>query len=101
MNLSRMTNEELNELSVKCLELIDARNRLEKMLDGSNLTMDDLKNLRIGMNKASNTTKKKNKVGAPKGVKVAPKWRHKEDSALTWSGRGLTPKWVKKYGVKV
>lgn len=35
------------------------------------------------------------------GSKVAPKWRHKEDKNLTWSGRGREPKWIKKYGVKI
>jgi DNA-binding protein H-NS len=32
---------------------------------------------------------------------VAPKWRHKEDSNLTWAGRGRQPKWIKKFGVKI
>lgn len=37
----------------------------------------------------------------PTTKKVAPKFRHKEDSSLTWSGRGRMPKWIKKYGVKI
>lgn len=32
---------------------------------------------------------------ALKGKKVAPKYRSKQDSKLTWSGRGLTPRWLK------
>ena len=27
-------------------------------------------------------------------AKVAPKYRHPEDASLTWTGRGLKPKWV-------
>jgi DNA-binding protein H-NS len=30
-----------------------------------------------------------------KGKKVAPKYRSKEDPKLTWTGRGLAPKWIK------
>jgi DNA-binding protein H-NS len=32
---------------------------------------------------------------ALKGKKVAPKYRSKEDASLTWTGRGLPPKWLK------
>ena len=28
--------------------------------------------------------------------KVAPKYRHPNDASLTWTGRGLKPKWVVK-----
>ena len=29
--------------------------------------------------------------------KVPPKYRHPENSEVTWSGRGRTPKWVQEY----
>ncbi len=34
--------------------------------------------------------------GAPakKGSKTPPKYRHPENPALTWTGRGRNPKWV-------
>lgn len=32
---------------------------------------------------------------ALKGRKVAPKYRSKKDSKLTWSGRGATPRWMR------
>jgi DNA-binding protein H-NS len=30
-----------------------------------------------------------------KGRKVAPKYRSKENSSLTWAGRGATPRWMR------
>ncbi len=27
-------------------------------------------------------------------TKVAPKYRHPEDSSVTWTGRGRKPKWI-------
>ena len=30
-----------------------------------------------------------------KGRKVAPKYRSKKDSKLTWAGRGATPRWMR------
>lgn len=33
--------------------------------------------------------------------KVAPKWRHKRDPNLTWSGRGRKPKWIDTHGKKI
>jgi DNA-binding protein H-NS len=30
-----------------------------------------------------------------KGKKVAPKYRSKQDPKLTWTGRGLSPRWLK------
>jgi DNA-binding protein H-NS len=32
---------------------------------------------------------------ALKGKKVAPKYRSKKNPKLTWSGRGLSPRWLK------
>ena len=30
-----------------------------------------------------------------KGRKVAPKYRSRKDSTLTWAGRGATPRWMR------
>ena len=38
-----------------------------------------------------------NKPTGRKLGKVAPKYRHPENSMLTWSGRGRTPKWVQEF----
>lgn len=35
------------------------------------------------------------KKPARKGVKVAVKYRHPEDHEKTWTGRGVTPKWMR------
>jgi len=37
------------------------------------------------------------KSGAKKTGKVAPKYRHPEDSTLVWSGRGRKPLWVERW----
>lgn len=35
------------------------------------------------------------KKSVRKGVKVPIKYRHPEDSEKTWTGRGVTPKWMR------
>ena len=35
------------------------------------------------------------KKEARKIAKVEPKYRHLTDATLTWTGRGLTPKWMR------
>jgi DNA-binding protein H-NS len=51
----------------------------------------------MGSTKAKKATKAK-AVGAKKstlkGAKVAPKYRNPSNHEQTWSGRGVTPKWV-------
>ncbi len=32
-----------------------------------------------------------------KGKKVAPKYRNPDDNSQTWSGRGVTPKWMQAF----
>lgn len=44
--------------------------------------------------------KRGRKPGRPKGSslkgrKVAPKYRSKKDSKMTWAGRGATPRWMR------
>ena len=34
------------------------------------------------------------KKSARKGIKVAVKYRHPKDREKTWTGRGVTPKWM-------
>lgn len=34
------------------------------------------------------------KKSSRKGVKVPIKYRNPDDTSLTWSGRGMTPKWL-------
>ncbi len=90
----------------------------DKILDINfdELTLDDLKALQKSVAKAIQTFEARQKadalaaaeavareagyslkelLGATSGGKVpaAPKYRHPENSALTWSGRGRKPKW--------
>lgn len=37
---------------------------------------------------------------ASKGSTVAPKYRHPQDSSLTWTGRGRSPVWVADWKAK-
>jgi DNA-binding protein H-NS len=50
----------------------------------------------MGSSKAKKATKAKTtaKKSALKGAKVAPKYRNPSNHEQTWSGRGVTPKWV-------
>ena len=36
-----------------------------------------------------------NRRGARRGMKVAPKYRSRKDPKLLWSGRGVTPVWMR------
>ena len=36
-----------------------------------------------------------NKKQKRKGAKVAAKYRNPDDASQTWTGRGMTPKWVR------
>ncbi len=44
--------------------------------------------------RAAASTGKRRTAGPKKGSTVAPKYRHPEDSSLTWTGRGRQPLWV-------
>ena len=46
--------------------------------------------------KAQTTRKSKSTKKIDGAKKVAPKYRHPDDASLTWTGRGLKPKWVVK-----
>lgn len=51
----------------------------------------------MGSTKVKKATKAKTvgaKKGALAGKKVAPKYRNPSNHEQTWSGRGVTPKWV-------
>lgn len=87
--------------------------------DLNNMTLEELKDLQKDVNKAVASfeeRKRKEALGAleakaqemgfslseltggtKKSAKVAvpPKYQHPENSALTWSGRGRQPKWIK------
>ncbi len=62
--------------------LASVRAKIEKILRDEGLTLDAVfGNRKTGGRKATR-------------AKVAPKYRNPKDSAQTWSGRGLKPRWV-------
>jgi DNA-binding protein H-NS len=44
--------------------------------------------------KRANGAGRKRRASPTKGVKIAPKYRHPENAALTWSGRGVQARWI-------
>ena len=90
MNLADMSLQELTALSrdidkaIKSYEarkLAEARAALEAKARELGVSLDEI----LGV-KSPRKTKK-----------AAAKYAHPENSELTWSGRGLAPKWVKAY----
>lgn len=87
-NLEDMSLSELQALaknvdraikSFKVRKLNEARAELEAKAQELGVTLDEI----LGVKTARKTKK------------VAAKFAHPENPALTWSGRGLAPKWVK------
>lgn len=91
-------------------------------IDLENMGMEELKQLRKDVEKAINTYEQRQKADAKreleehakklgfkleelvsdKSIKktkkpVQPKYQHPENSATTWSGRGMQPQWVKEH----
>jgi DNA-binding protein H-NS len=88
MNLAEMSLQELTALAsdidkaiktYKVRKLNEARAELEAKALELGVTLDEI----LGV-----------KSARKKSV-VAAKYAHPENPALTWSGRGLAPKWVK------
>lgn len=90
INLNELNTSDLEKVIIEARNIADAannmvnaRNKITDMIEKSGFTIEQIL-------KAKSPTKK-----------VAPKFVHKDNKNLTWSGRGRTPKWVKKFGVKV
>lgn len=70
--------------------------QIVKLAKDNAITAKDIE-AAMGSAKAKKATKAK-AVGAKKstlkGAKVAPKYRNPSNHEQTWSGRGVTPKWV-------
>lgn len=54
----------------------------------------ELSALRTGLKEPASTLRKK--VSPKKGIKVPPKYMHKE-TGQTWAGRGVQPTWLREY----
>ena len=96
-DVTAWTTTDLAEIHSQIEKVLTFRKALGEFLADNDASVEDL-NLGV-KSKRGRKPKAAPAVGSP--GKVAPKWHHKEDSALTWSGRGRTPKWIKKFGVKI
>ncbi len=70
--------------------------QIVKLAKDNAITAKDIE-AAMGSTKAKKATKVKGvgaKKSALKGAKVAPKYRNPSNHEQTWSGRGVTPKWV-------
>ena len=90
---------DLRTLSVK--EMKDLRVRLDKAISNKEKQAKGkvLKELKAAAKAAGFTLDQLMSGGATaprksKGRKLAPKYRHPEDSTITWSGVGRRPKWI-------
>jgi DNA-binding protein H-NS len=91
MDLSNLSISELKDLQARIPAAIEKKKSEEKQnlmketeafLAAKGFTLDDL------MGKA-----KAGRKGGPRGP-VAVKYRHPDNSALTWTGRGRKPGWI-------
>lgn len=87
--LEKMTVKELRELRVKIDGAIvarqnkdrsDLKQKMQAMAEEAGLTLDDVFGGRRG--------------GAKGKGSVPVKYRHPDDSSMTWTGRGRRPKWL-------
>jgi DNA-binding protein H-NS len=70
--------------------------QIVKLAKDNAITAKDIE-AAMGSTKAKKATKAKAvgaKKSALKGAKVAPKYRNPSNHEQTWTGRGVTPKWV-------
>ena len=67
--------------------LSKARLEVAKLAKEYGIPLEDLIAEKASTKPARKLTKKTKK-------KVPPKYRHPDDNSLTWTGRGLKPKWV-------
>lgn len=103
MNFASMGIKELNALKRSVDKEIDRRQNTErkKAIDelrafakARGLTLEDLRgDKKPGRKKIAKTDQPEKKAG-PKRGPAKIKYRHPEQTKLTWTGRGRQPKWV-------
>ena len=90
-NLGKLSYNELVGLEAKVSTAIARRKQEEKselkrkiaaLAKKSGFDLDEVVGAKIG------------RGGTTRGKKVAPKYRHPKDTALTWTGRGRQPLWL-------
>jgi DNA-binding protein H-NS len=105
MELSQLTLTELRRLQGKVESEIRRRSdtarrdllkKMQKMAADEGLSLADVIPGAPAAEKKATTPKPRRaaKAAARKGGRVPAKFRHPEDSNITWSGRGRKPLWV-------
>src|SRR5690242_3033941 len=96
VDLSKLSLEELDSLAKEVqAELVVRReaeresvlNQMRELAASLGLSLEDVVKLERGKGGRGGR-------GAAAAAVVQPKYRHPEDSSLTWSGRGKRPKWL-------
>jgi DNA-binding protein H-NS len=90
-NLASMSVDALLELRDQITDVLSRKaNELRQQI--SRLTGDDAPAAGRGRGRGR---KARGNGHALKGRKVAPKYRSRKDSKVTWSGRGAVPRWMR------
>jgi len=94
MDISTLSFAELNNLRIEIDKQIAARKRQEKMQ-----VIDQIKALAASKGYSLDELVAEKFPSASAGTgparKVAPKYAHPSNKALTWTGRGKQPRWVR------
>ncbi len=90
--------ENLSEHELKALmEQVDKAIK-DKQANKRKEVIAQIKELAASINATAEIIEADNKRQEPKlrraAVKLAPKFRHPENPELTWTGRGIAPKWL-------
>lgn len=104
VNIKEMTLVELKELQAKVEKELpgkakqaarDAAQQVKRIMSDYNVTFEQLEQeLRKPAAGARKKVARKKVSARRTTAKVAPKYRHPDDSKLTWAGRGRKPKWL-------
>lgn len=103
MELAKMSLTELRRLQSKVETEIRRRSdsarrellkKMQKMAAEEGLSLSDLLPSAAAAEEKAAPSKRKAKTAAKKTGTVAVKYRHPENPAVGWSGRGRKPQWV-------
>lgn len=95
-DLKKLSLSELKSLQKKVERAIASHEKRARK-DALAAIKDKAKQLGYSLNElVGEGAPEKGRAGKPRKAPAAPKYRHPTDAALTWSGRGRKPKWIKK-----
>jgi DNA-binding protein H-NS len=81
--------------SMDVFELIELRDKVDARISEVRRDLEKSLSRLDGKAKGGRPAGGNGRGHALKGKKVAPKYRSKQDPKLTWTGRGLSPRWLK------